>query len=103
MVGRGCKDVYCERPESLTVREGRAMVEAVRRYGRVFSGGSQRVLGDYDDWPRTIWGGAIGQVKGVYVEGGGPGGDCFLPEQAGPARLGWDMWLGPAPRRAHRI
>src|SRR5262249_53854384 len=55
------KDIYCEKPESLTVREGRAMVEAVRRYGRVFSGGSQRVLGDYGDWPRLIWGGALGR------------------------------------------
>ena len=52
------KDVYCEKPECLTIREGRAMVDAVQRYSRVFSGGSQRVLGDYGDWPRTIWGGA---------------------------------------------
>jgi hypothetical protein len=42
------KDVYCEKPETLTVREGRVMVETARRYGRVFSGGSQRVWGDYN-------------------------------------------------------
>jgi predicted dehydrogenase len=93
------KDIYCEKPESLTVREGRAMVEAVRRYGRVFSGGSQRVLGDYGDWPRQIWGGALGQVKEVYVECGGPSGDCYLPEVPVPPGLDWDMWLGPAPWR----
>ena len=58
------KDVYCEKPECLTIREGRAMVEAVRRYGRVFSGGSQRVLGDYGDWPRLIWGGGAGRDQG---------------------------------------
>lgn len=57
------KDVYCEKPECLTVREGRAMADAVARYSRVFSGGSQRVLGDYGDWPRTIWGGSLGTVK----------------------------------------
>src|SRR5262249_15305901 len=56
------KDVYCEKPESLTVREGRAMANAVKRYGRVFSGGSQRVIGDYGDWPRLIRGGSIGRV-----------------------------------------
>jgi hypothetical protein len=95
------KDIYCEKPESLTVREGRAMVEAVRRYGRVFSGGSQRVLGDYGDWPRQIWGGALGQVKEVFVECGGPSGDCYLPEQPLPAGLDWDMWLGPAPWRPY--
>jgi hypothetical protein len=93
------KDIYCEKPESLTVREGRAMVDAVRRYGRVFSGGSQRVLGDYGNWPRQIWGGALGQVKEVYVECGGPSGDCYLPEQPIPPGLDWDMWLGPAPWR----
>jgi hypothetical protein len=93
------KDVYCEKPETLTVREGRAMVEAVRRYGRVFSGGSQRVLGDYGDWPRLLWGGAIGQIKEVFVECGGPSGECYLEPQPVPAGLDWDMWLGPAPWR----
>jgi hypothetical protein len=93
------KDVYCEKPESLTIREGRAMVEAVRRYGRVFSGGSQRVLGDYGEWPRLIWSGALGTVQEVFVECGGPSGECNLPEQSVPAGLDWDMWLGPAPWR----
>ncbi len=46
------KDIYCEKPECLTIKEGRAMADAVSRHGRVFSGGSQRVLGDYGDWPR---------------------------------------------------
>jgi hypothetical protein len=93
------KDVYCEKPESLTVREGRAMVQAVRRYGRVFSGGSQRVLGDYRDWPRLIRSGALGQVQEVFVDCGGPSGDCYLPAQPTPAGVDWDMWLGPAPWR----
>jgi len=98
------KDVFCEKPESLTVAEGRAMVEAVRRYGRVFSGGSQRVLGDYGDWPRLIWGGAIGDVKEVYVDCGGPSGDCYLPEQPLPEGMTkdeWNLWLGPAPYRPY--
>ena len=41
------KDVYCQKPESLTIKEGRAMVQAARRYGCVVSGGSQRVLDDH--------------------------------------------------------
>ena len=40
------KDVFCEKPLSLTIREGRKMVEAARAYGRIFSCGSQRVIGD---------------------------------------------------------
>jgi len=95
------KDVYCEKPENLTIREGRAMVEAVRRYGRVFSGGSQRVLGDYGDWPRMLWGGALGEIREVFVSCGGPSGDCYLPEQPVPPGLDWDMWLGPAPWRPY--
>jgi hypothetical protein len=93
------KDVYCEKPESLTVREGRAMVRAVRRYGRVFSGGSQRVLGDYGDWPSLIRNGALGQVQEVFVSCGGPPEDCYLPAQPLPEGLDWEMWLGPAPYR----
>jgi len=95
------KDVYCEKPESLTVREGRAMVSAARRYGRVVSGGSQRVLGDYGDWPRLIRGGAVGEVQEVFVSCGGPSGDCYLPPEPVPPGLDWEMWLGPAPWRPY--
>lgn len=95
------KDIYCEKPENLTIGEGRAMVEAVRRYGRVFSGGSQRVLGDYGDWPRLIRGGALGEIQEVFVSCGGPSGDCYLPEEPLPPGLDWDLWLGPAPWRPY--
>ena len=93
------KDVYCEKPESLTIREGRAMVEAARRHDRVVSGGSQRVLGDYGDWPRLVRNGALGEVREVFVDCGGPSGECDLGPQPVPAGVDWDMWLGPAPLR----
>ncbi len=93
------KDVFCEKPECLTVAEGRAMVNAVRRYGRVFGGGSQRVLGDYGDWPRLLRGGALGEIKEIFVNCGGPSGDCYLPEEPLPAGLDWEMWVGPSPWR----
>ncbi|MHC4177710.1 MAG: Gfo/Idh/MocA family protein, partial [Planctomycetota bacterium] len=57
------KDVFCEKPETLTVPEGRAMVTAARRYDRVVSGGSQRVLGDYGNWPRLVRGGTLGEIR----------------------------------------
>ena len=94
---RNGKDVFCEKPETLTVREGRAMVEAARRYGRVFSGGSQRVWGDYNWFHRMVRGGAIGKVQEVWVNVGGPSKPCTLPEQPVPEGLDWDLWLGPAP------
>jgi hypothetical protein len=95
------KDVYCEKPESLTIREGRAMVEAARQYGRVFSGGSQRVLGDYGNWPRLVRGGVLGEIREVFVSCGGPPGECYLEEQPAPPGFDWDMWLGPAPWRPY--
>ena len=93
------KDVFCEKPESLTVADGRAMVTAARRYGRVVSGGSQRVLGDYGDIPRLVRGGALGNIEEVWVNCGGPSGECFLPEEPIPEGVDWNMWLGPAPWR----
>ncbi|MDP2898808.1 MAG: Gfo/Idh/MocA family oxidoreductase [bacterium] len=93
------KDVFCEKPETLTVREGRLMVESARRYGRVFSGGSQRVWEDYNWFHRMVWGGAIGEVQEAWVDVGGPSGPCYLPPVPTPAGVDWDLWLGPAPWR----
>jgi predicted dehydrogenase len=91
------KDVFCEKPLSLTIREGRAMVEAARHYGRVFSSGSQRVMGDHGQLARYIHSGAIGEVREAYVNVGGPSRPCDLPGQPVPDDIDWDMWLGPAP------
>jgi hypothetical protein len=93
------KDVYCEKPESLTVKEGRIMTTIARRYGRVFSGGSQRVWGDYNWFHKMVRGGAIGDVKEAWVDCGGPSGYCDLPAQPTPEGVDWDRWLGPAPYR----
>jgi predicted dehydrogenase len=93
------KDVYCEKPETLTIREGRQMVEIARRYGRVFSGGSQRVWGDYNWFHKMVRGGAIGDVKEAWVNVGGPSGPCYLEPVPTPDDVDWEMWLGPAPRR----
>jgi len=93
------KDVYCEKPETLTVHEGRAMVETARRYGRVFSGGSQRVWDDYNYFHKMVRGGRIGQVKEAWVNVGGPSGPCYLPPVPIPQGVDWDRWLGPSPWR----
>lgn len=93
------KDVYCEKPETLTVREGRAMVETARRFGCVFSGGSQRVWGDYNWYHRMVRGGAIGEVQEAWVNVGNSSGPCDLPPVATPDDVDWERWLGPAPWR----
>jgi predicted dehydrogenase len=93
------KDVYCEKPETLTVREGQEMIRVARRYGRVFSGGSQRVWGDYNWFHRMVRGGAIGEPKEAWANHWGPSGPCYLKPEPKPADVEWNMWLGPAPYR----
>ena len=94
---RAGKDVYCEKPESLTIRQGRAMVEAARRYGRVVTGGSQRVLDDYGKIAKKCWSGEMGTIKEIYVNVGGPSTVCNLGGEPVPEGVDWNMWLGPAP------
>ena len=95
------KDVYCEKPETLTIRQGKEMRKVARRYGRVFSGGSQRVWDDYNWYHKMVRGGAIGEVKEAWVNCWGPSGPCYLPPQNTPADVDWNMWLGPAPWRPY--
>ncbi len=91
------KDVFCEKPLSLTIVEGRAMVDAAQRYGRVFSCGSQRVLGDYGKTARKVQAGELGQIHRCYATPGGPPRHCNLPGEPMDENIDWDLWLGPAP------
>jgi len=94
------KDIYCEKPLSLTIGEARAMVNAVRRYGRVFQTGSQqRSGGNFRLACEMVRSGRIGKLHTVHVNVGGPSRPCDLPGQAVREGVDWDMWLGPAPRR----
>ena len=94
---RAGKDVFCQKPETRTLREGQLMVQAARRYGRVVSGGSQRVLEDYKKTVVPCWSGELGTIKSINVGVGGPSKPCYLPGEPVPDGLDWDMWLGPAP------
>ncbi|MFC1605173.1 Gfo/Idh/MocA family protein, partial [Planctomycetota bacterium] len=91
------KDIYCEKPLSQTIEQARAMVNAVRRYGRVFQTGSMQ----RSDWHfrlgcELVLNGYIGELKHVTVGVGGPPQDKPLPAQPVPDYLDWDRWLGPA-------
>jgi predicted dehydrogenase len=97
------KDVYCEKPLSLFVREGRAMVNAARKYNRVVQTGSQqRSAPHYIEAVKLIQEGGIGAVHKItvgYTRNAMPG---FKPVEGltaeQPKGLDWDMWLGPAPK-----
>ena len=96
------KDIYCEKPMAHTVREGRAMVNAVRKNKRVFQVGSmQRSMGIFRAACELVRNGVIGKVEKVDAAVGGPPIMCDLPEEAMESGLDWDLWLGPAPTRPY--
>ena len=90
------KDVYCQKPETLTLREGPLMIAAARRYGRVVSGGSQRVLEDYRSLVDPAWGGELGKIESINVNAGPLPQLCNLPAEEMAEKIDWDLWLGPA-------
>ena len=94
---RNGKDVYCQKPETLTLREGPLMIAAARRYGRVVSGGSQRVLEDYRKYVAPAWAGEFGKIKSINVNVGPLPQLCNLPGETKSEAIDWDLWLGPAP------
>jgi predicted dehydrogenase len=97
------KDVYAEKPLTLYLAEGRALVRAARRYNRVFQVGSQqrsmamnRVACDF------VRNGGIGKVHFVQgVNYTGPAEMTGLPEETVPGTLDWNAWLGQAPMRPY--
>lgn len=96
------KDIYCEKPLSLTIGEARAMANAVRQHNRVFQTGSmQRSSGEFLKACELVRNGAIGRVKEIYISVGGPSRPCDLPEEPMEPGLDWDAWLGPAPQRPY--
>jgi len=100
MVIQACvhgKDVYCQKPETKTMREGPLMVQAARRYSRIVSGGSQRVLEDYRGVVDRCWSGELGPIKSINVNVGPLAQQCYLPEEPVPDDIDWQRWLGPAP------
>jgi predicted dehydrogenase len=100
------KDVYVEKPLSITVHEGRRMVEAARRNQRVVQVGTHRRSSSLyaalagrvqaDDFGKICVSRAY-RLSNMYPEGIGK-----AAPQAPPAELNWDMWLGPRPEQPYR-
>ena len=100
------KDVYVEKPLSITIREGRRMVDAARKHNRVVQVGTHRRSSTlYAELAGVIAAGTIGKVtvarayrlSNMYPDGIGKA----APSEP-PAGLNWDWWLGPRPARAYQ-
>jgi len=101
---RNGKDIYCEKPLTLTIAEGRALVDTARKYDRVAQHGTQhRSMKRFHDVAEFVRNQGLGKLDRI---------ECFIPPnnrfcgatwtpEPVPAGLDWDMWLGPAPWRPY--
>jgi len=100
------KDVYVEKPLTITIKEGRAMVEAQKRTGRVCAVGlNRRGASIYQALSREVPAGLIGKVstaRALRISNMFPDGIGRMNAEAPPSDLDWDMWLGPRPYRDYQ-
>jgi predicted dehydrogenase len=101
------KDVYCEKPLTLTIAEGQAMLKVARRTNRIVQCGSQqRSDSRFLKAAEYVRNGRLGKIKRVLVGLTGVNYDerakpPVLPDSEPPPELDYDLWLGPAPWRPY--
>ena len=100
------KDVYVEKPLTITVKEGRAMVEAQKRTNRVVAVGlNRRGSSIYQKMAKEIQKGKIGKVvtaRAYRISNMFPNGIGNMKPEKPPKGLDWDLWLGPRPYRPYQ-
>jgi predicted dehydrogenase len=104
LAARAGKDIYCEKPLTHTVAQGRKIVDEVAKAKRIFQTGSQQrtEFGLYfRRAAELVRNGRIGTVKTIRIGVGGPPVPCNLPGQPVPPGTDWKFWLGPAPWREY--
>ncbi|WP_235296588.1 Gfo/Idh/MocA family protein [Portibacter marinus] len=93
------KDVYCEKPMTLTIAGGKDMVEAANRNGTIVQIGSmQRSWDRFKKAQEVVSSGKIGEIKRVLVNVGDPAVPYDLNPQPIPEGIDWNRWCGPAPK-----
>ncbi len=109
------KDVYCEKPLTLTIDEGKLINKVQKATGRVFQVGTQQrsEMSGKDETGHVhptqflkavglVQSGALGKIKKVYCFIGGAPESGSIPQVSVPEGLNWDMWLGQAPFEEYR-
>ncbi|HVJ81019.1 MAG TPA: Gfo/Idh/MocA family oxidoreductase [Planctomycetia bacterium] len=98
------KHVYCEKPLTRTIGEGRRLVEAVAKAGICFQTGSQQRSefgGRFRQAAELVRNGRVGKLKTIRIGVGGPAVACDLPAQPVPDGTDWERWVGPAALRPY--
>jgi len=97
---RAKKHIYCEKPLTRTVAEGRALVNAAKENKVVLQTGSmQRSWKNFRHACELVRNGYVGAIKEVLVNVGDPAIACDLGQETLPAYLNWEGWVGPAAYR----
>jgi len=95
---RSGKDVYLEKPLTLTIREGQMLCKAVRKFDRILAVGSQqRSDPNFQHAVKLVQDGQLGEIEKVFSYVGAPPTPYDLPREIMPVDLNWDLWLGPNP------
>ena len=104
MASKANKHIYCEKPLTHSIAEGRIIVDEVKRSGVVFQTGSQQRCefgGKFRLATQLIRAGRIGKVKTVRIGVGSPAVACNLETEPIPNGTNWDLWQGPAAKREY--
>ncbi|MCM2372612.1 Gfo/Idh/MocA family protein [Aporhodopirellula aestuarii] len=99
------KDVYCEKPLTLTIGEGKLIEKIVKQTGRVFQVGTMQrseYKGRFLQAVAMVREGRIGDIQKVTCGIGGSDSSDVIPAVDVPEGLDWDFWLGPAPKAPYR-
>jgi len=99
------KDIYCEKPLSLTIAESRALADVIERYGRVYQAGTQRRnIRNFMLAIELAQSGKLGKLRTVHANTLAPATNHdWLPAEPEPSKevVDWDRWLGPTPWRPY--
>ena len=102
---RAGKDVYCEKPCSMTISESRALADTFRKYGRIYQAGTQRrSIGNFIFAAELAHTGKLGKLHTVHANTlDPPTRHDWLPAEKEPPPdvCDWDGWLGPCPWRPY--
>ncbi len=102
MAAEAKKDVYCEKPLTVTIRAALETLKAARRNDIVYQVGSQQrteFRGHFRKAVECIRNGRVGKVTKIKIGVGGAAVPCDLPTEKKPEGIDWDLWSGPAPMR----
>ena len=98
------KDVYCEKPLTLTIDEGKMIRKVQKETGRIVQVGTQQrsTFNLFTKAVAMVADGRLGKIKEIQCAIGGAPSSPSIPVADVPAELDWDRWLGPAPKTDYR-